>query len=360
MKINFSLKSLKATKKFSRQAIVPDFLDTQINLVKTKILIVGAGGLGCPVSLYLSQSGAHIKIIDFDRIELSNLPRQTLFNEKDINSFKSEIIGKKLQIDFSIEKVCRENVENLIRDFDLIVDCTDSMSCRYILNDSCKLNQKRFLCASVLGWEGQVYSFKKKGACYRCLYPKPRKVISNCADSGVIGSMCGVIGSLLSNEVMKAVGDEDYDNYLYFNGKSNEILKMEMKPSNKSCTVCSTQTYGEIFEASCSLKKQKVDENQEIEEIDWQEFEKNHKKYFILDVRGDILFRYFCLENSINIFVNDLLKKSKDELIEILPEDQLILVICRRGISARDAALFLKNIGFKAVVLKGGFMSKDL
>ncbi|KAF7694566.1 Adenylyltransferase and sulfurtransferase MOCS3 [Cucumispora dikerogammari] len=380
MKVIHALGSPALSIKYSRQGIVPGFLSTQKKLFLKKILIVGLGGLGCPISLYLSKMGVQVTLMDFDKIEIHNIPRQILFDESKINEYKSEVAAKILsdkntQVQFLATKLSKENVQ-LIKDYDIILDCTDSIDCRYLLNDSCKEYNIKYICCSVLGWEGQIYCFKKGGACYRCLYLNKKTNITNCDESGVVSTMCGIIGTLTANEVIKCIEDEEYEQYVFFDGKNNDFIKSAIRPPNELCKACYPSTSKEQdIEYNGNLpivQSNKKDGNvcgssdisiAGLKFISWKEVaHMNNKQIIILDVRSKDLFNYIKIENSINIPITQLEILSKDEILQILLPNKLygeqshnpIYVLCKRGISAQKASFFLKQKGIESKVIRDG------
>ncbi len=206
---------------YQRQLLLPDFgLVAQKKLLEAKVLVIGAGGLGCPAILYLAAAGVGcIGIADYDQIEESNLHRQILFQASDISKGKAETACHKIKLAYPqinvIEHVVRIdewNAATIIADYSLVIDCTDNFATRYVLDDVCKAQNKVLVYGSVSRYEGQVAVFNladKDGisSCYRDLFPEiPNEAaIQNCAEAGVIGVLTGIIGCLQANEVIKII-----------------------------------------------------------------------------------------------------------------------------------------------------------
>lgn len=206
---------------YQRQLLLPDFgLVGQKKLHEAKVLVVGAGGLGCPAILYLAAAGVGcIGIADYDQIEESNLHRQILFQASDISKGKAETACHKIKVAYPqinvIEHVLRIdewNAANILADYSLVIDCTDNFASRYALDDACKAQNKVLVYGSVSRYEGQVAVFNladKNGnsSCYRDIFPEiPNEAaIQNCAEAGVIGVLTGIIGCLQANEVIKII-----------------------------------------------------------------------------------------------------------------------------------------------------------
>jgi adenylyltransferase/sulfurtransferase len=201
--------------RYSRQTILPGIGEQgQYLLNAAKVLVVGAGGLGCPVLQYLSAAGiGTIGIIDHDLVSLSNLQRQILFTEADLGKSKSltakskiHLLNSDIQIiayDFALNP---DNALQLIEAFDIVIDGTDNFATRYLINDICVQLGKPFIAASILQFEGQisVYNFQN-GPTYRCIFPQPPQEALTCADAGVIGVLGGIMGTLQANEAIKMI-----------------------------------------------------------------------------------------------------------------------------------------------------------
>ena len=187
----------------------------QEKISSSKVLIVGIGGLGCPVLLYLSNLGIkNIGIIDHDKVDLSNLNRQILFNTKDIGKFKVtqakkkiQKIDKKIKINTYKEKIIKKNIENIIDKYDIICDCTDNFSTRYLLNDFCLKNKKILISAAISKFETHIFNFNfsKNIPCYRCFMPEIPEAENKCDTEGILPTVAGIAGTLQANEVVKSI-----------------------------------------------------------------------------------------------------------------------------------------------------------
>lgn len=188
----------------------------QIKISKAKVLVVGAGGLGSPLLLYLTAAGVgSIGIVDFDQVSINNLQRQVLFRESDVNRNKAEAAKEILFTHNSeIELKCYsvvlsvENAADLIENYDIVVDCTDNFRTRYLINDVCVKLNKPFVFAALYKFEGQLSVFNyNNGPTYRCLFPSPPKAgeVPNCEEAGVMGVLPGILGLYQANEVIKLI-----------------------------------------------------------------------------------------------------------------------------------------------------------
>ena len=240
--------------RYSRQVIIPNFDEEgQKNLLKTKCLIVGAGGLGCPVALYASAAGfGHIEIYDQDVIEISNLNRQIAHKNDHIGNNKAENLVKEcLKLNPNISIVSKKNIfdETIdISNFDLIFDCSDNPETKYILNYSSHKYKKILISGSAVQMEGQLAIWKsglnEDFPCYECVFPKSNEKapISNCREAGIIGPVTGLIGSMQVNEAIKEIALKDYKssagNLFLYDGLTLNIDKIKLV-KNQHCPVCS-------------------------------------------------------------------------------------------------------------------------
>jgi adenylyltransferase/sulfurtransferase len=203
--------------RYNRQMMLPEIGDSgQEKLKKAAVLVVGAGGLGCPVLQYLATAGVgKIGIIDFDKIELHNLHRQILYTEKHVGQAKAttaksvlEILNPLIQIQAFDEKLGLENASKIIQNFDIIVDGSDNFASRYLVNDTCVALGKSLLYGSILNFEGQMAVFNHKGTKnLRDLFPEPPnpKEVPNCNLNGVLGSLPGIMGTMMAHETLKLI-----------------------------------------------------------------------------------------------------------------------------------------------------------
>jgi adenylyltransferase/sulfurtransferase len=193
-------------KRYLRQIILPEIGKRgQEFLLNSKVLIIGAGGLGHPAALYLSAMGiGQIGIMDGDVVDITNLHRQVLFDSKDVGSNKSEVLAQKISLQNQDIQVVSYNKfltkqlgKSLFSDYDVVIDATDNFASKYLINDLCLLFKKPLVYGAISQYEGQISSFFAPiSACYRCLFPKiPQSKIQNCAQSGVVGPLPGIIGT---------------------------------------------------------------------------------------------------------------------------------------------------------------------
>ncbi len=211
--MKFSSKDLKI---FSKQIILKDIgVSGQKKISSSKVLIVGLGGLGCPLLLYLASSGVgNIGIVDNDRVELSNLSRQILYDINDIGRYKVDVakkrikkINPKTKISSFKNKIDQSNIQRIASKFDIICDGTDNFTTRFLINDFSKKKKKILISAAISKFEGHLFNFnfKKKTPCYRCFMPQSQSLDRNCEEDGVISPLAGVLGTLQASEVLNTI-----------------------------------------------------------------------------------------------------------------------------------------------------------
>ncbi len=208
--------SLQNLKRYEKHIILKKIgISGQKKIFNSKILIIGIGGLGCPLLTYLAASGVgKIGIIDHDKVELSNLNRQTLFTTKDIGKFKVEQakkkinkINKNIKIQTFKKKITSKNIKSLLKNFNIICDGTDNYDTRYLINDECKKSKKILISAAISKFDGHLFKFNftKQSSCYRCFMPEKPFNEKNCQTDGIFSPVAGILGSLQANEVLKTI-----------------------------------------------------------------------------------------------------------------------------------------------------------
>lgn len=240
--------------RYSRQIVLSEVgLKGQEKLLKSKVLVVGVGGLGSSVLYYLAASGVGtIGIVDFDKVDLSNLHRQTIHFLSDIG--KPKVISAKEKInkinpDVKVvafqERLNEVNIKNILSDFEIIVDCLDTFKDKFLLNDYCVKLNKKFIHAGAIGFEGQILTvIPDKSACLRCFFPgeAPEDLRQSCKEIGVLPTCVGVISAIQTNEVLKLIlntGELNTNKVLKFNALSGEFYEFKISEKNKNCKVCS-------------------------------------------------------------------------------------------------------------------------
>jgi sulfur-carrier protein adenylyltransferase/sulfurtransferase len=331
-------------------------LEGQEKLKSAKVLVIGCGGLGCPALQYLAAAGVgSLGIIDNDIVDLSNLQRQILFSTEDIGKSKVLTAKEKLEkynplisVNTFIERLEVSNALNIISQFEIIVDCTDNFSTRYLANDACVILNKPLVSGSIYKFEGQVTVFNYlNGPTYRCLYPNPpqQEIVANCSDTGVLGTLTGLTGTLMANEVIKiitGIGNILSGQLLTFDLLSAQFQKFEYKlePKNREITKLSSE-----YNMSCTT---------EIKEITGQELKEKllHKEPLqIIDVREE----YEYQERNIGGILIPLgqLEDNLDKIKRDIPS----VIVCRSGVRSMHAVKILQKNNYTDVYnLKGGLI----
>jgi adenylyltransferase/sulfurtransferase len=238
--------------RYSRHIILPEVGGKgQKKISAAKVLMIGAGGLGCPVGYYLAAAGVGtIAIVDNDEVELSNLQRQIAHSVNTLGVNKAESAKKTfeaLNTDVNViaikERINSENILDLMKDYDIVVDGTDNFPTRYLINDACVMLKKPLVSGAILRFEGQVTTIiPGEGHCYRCLFeePPPAGLVPSCQEAGVLGVLPGVIGALQATEVLKLIlgkGKPLSNQLLIYDALGVDFRKVRV-PKNKECPVC--------------------------------------------------------------------------------------------------------------------------
>ncbi len=336
----------------------------QERLKSSRVLIVGAGGLGSPVTLYLAAAGVgNIGIIDFDNVDISNLQRQILYNDNDVGKSKTEVAKKRIEklnsqteiISYN-ERLSKLNALEILKNYDIVVDAADNFQTRYLVNDACALIGIPDVWASVYKFEGQISVFDtKKGACYRCFHPIPPKpgTVPSCGESGVFGAITGIIGSMQACEVLKVitdVGNPLIGRLLYFDGLNITAKEFEIAKNN-NCPLCGiNSSIKELvdYDEFCQVKE--LLEN----EITLEELKiklKNGKHIQIVNIdkeneKPDLIF-----PNALSADLNKLIFLKE----KLNPKTETVFV-CKYGYKSIYAIRLLKESGYtgKMYSLNGG------
>ncbi len=244
--------NIKDLQRFKKQIILKKVgVSGQKKIQKAKVLIIGIGGLGCPLLVYLAASGvSNIGIVDNDKVELSNLNRQVLYNNSDLGKYKviqakSKIkkIYKKIKINTFKTKITAKNIRSILDDYDIICDGTDNFKTRYLINDYCKKNKKILISAAISKFDGHLFkfNFKGKNPCFRCFMPEYPRNENNCETEGLFSPVAGIIGTLQANEVLKTIlnlKDDLNNNILIFNSLNMSLRKIKITRNPKCSNKC--------------------------------------------------------------------------------------------------------------------------
>jgi molybdopterin/thiamine biosynthesis adenylyltransferase/rhodanese-related sulfurtransferase len=359
--------------RYSRHLIMPEVgLEGQLKLKRARVLMIGAGGLGAPLGLYLAAAGVgHLGIVDFDVVDFSNLQRQVTFSTGDVGKPKTEAAKARLSgLNPTIEikvfetHLTSENAFELFRDFDIIVDGTDNFPTRFLVNDACLLLGKPNVYGSIFRFEGQATVFGYPGGpCYRCLYPEPPPpgLVPSCAEGGVLGVLPGIVGAIQAMETIKLIlgsGNPLAGRLLLFDalGMRFRELKLHKNPACPLCGEHRTITKLIDYEEFCGIRGEEApaltNGIPEITPRDLKARQDRGEDVFMLDVRETHEYAICNLQGKL-IPLGELPRRVNE-----LDSSQEMVVYCRSGKRSADAVRFLQNAGFKKLWnLKGGVLA---
>ncbi len=359
--------------RYSRHLIMPEVgMEGQLKLKAAKVLLIGTGGLGAPLGLYLTAAGVgRLGLVDFDVVDFTNLQRQVTFTTQDVGKRKIEAardrlhgLNPEIQIDTHEVKLTSENALDILRDYDIIVDGTDNFPTRYLVNDACVLLGKPNVYGSIFRFEGQATVFAlDDGPCYRCLYPEPPPpgLVPSCAEGGVLGVLPGIVGSIQANETIKLIigrGESLKGRLLMFDALKMKFRELRLR-KNPDCPICGThRTVTKLidYEEFCGLRGQEAQQPAaqvpEIEPVELKRKLDAGEDVFILDVREPHEYQ-ICHLNGHLIPLGDLPKRVSE-----LDSARTIVAHCRSGMRSAQAVEFLRTAGFRKVWNpKGGILA---
>lgn len=337
--------------RYNRQIILPEVGETgQHKLSKAKVLVIGAGGLGAAILPYLAAAGVgEIGIVDDDAVEVSNLQRQVIYQDSAIGKPKAEEAKRMLNelnplvmVHAVAEKLSRENAVSLFEKYDIIVDATDSITTKYLINDVCVFVNKPMVYGSVFRFQGQVSVFNyQNGPTYRCLFPDESKIVTDCNTAGVMGVTVGIIGMLQANEVIKMIletGEVLSGKLLIYDTLHNEQQKYDFE---KNTDHIGNEAF---FKQSFNSSEITIEEALNARDRD---------DILFLDVRNTDELPKMNFKNSIQIPLPNV-----EGEIEKLNRDETIYIYCQSGIRSKIAAELLRKHHFKNIKsIEGGVLA---
>lgn len=354
--------------RYARHIAIPEFnVEGQKKLKAAKVLVIGSGGLGSPVLLYLAAAGVgHLGIVDFDVVDDSNLQRQVLFTVDDVGKSKAEIAKKRLhalnphiKITVHNTRLTKENALDLINQYDIVADGTDNFPTRYLVNDACVLSGKTNVYASIFRFEGQVSVFNylnedgTRGPNYRDMFPEPPPpgLVPNCAEGGVLGVLPGIIGSLQACEVIKVItgiGEPLAGRIFLFDAASftTRTLKVNKNPKTKITELIN-------YEQFCGILPTNVSEVKEITVKELYHLQVQSTDFQLIDVREPYEYEIANLEGEL------IPLGAIAESAERISRDKKVIIHCRSGKRSADAIRELESLhGFDNLYnLKGGILA---
>ena len=357
--------------RYSRHLLIPEVgLEGQRKLKNSSALVIGTGGLGSPVALYLAAAGVgRIGLVDYDVVDSSNLQRQVIHGTSTIGKLKVESARDKLldlnpdiQIDIYNEPFTSENAIRIAKDYDVLIDGTDNFPTRYLTNDVCVFLGKPNIYGSIFRFDGQLSVFyAKEGPCYRCLFPEPPPpgLVPSCAEGGVLGVLPGTIGTLQATEALKVllgIGEPMIGKLLLYNALDMSFDFVKLK-KNPNCRVCGPNAdIKELidYEEFCGVPGHDHEEGSAGAGLDITAPELAERvkisQLKLLDVREPHELEISALPNAVNIPLGQLASR----LAELNSADDRV-VFCKGGTRSARALELLSSAGFKKVKnLKGG------
>lgn len=357
---------------YARHLILPEIgMKGQERLKAAKVLLVGTGGLGAPAALYLAAAGVGtIGIVDFDRVDASNLHRQVLFSHADVGRGKVAAAAQRLRalnphvtIHEHDARFTSANAHDLLRGYDLLLDGADNFPTRYLANDVAVLQGKPNVYASIFRFEGQASVFDaRKGPCYRCLYarPPPPGLVPSCADGGVLGVLPGIMGSIQAAEAIKLIvgrGQPLIGRLLLVDALDMEFttLRLAKDPACSLCGPNATQKELVDYEQLCGIRGEEEDVPAGIPSISPTRLAQRlaRRDVALVDVREPHELEIARIPGATLVPLGELAARAHE-----LPQDQDIVLFCRSGVRSAKALAFLQTLGFRRVWnLEGGILA---
>jgi sulfur-carrier protein adenylyltransferase/sulfurtransferase len=358
-------------RRYSRHLIIPDVgMAGQKRLKNAKVLCVGAGGLGSPALMYLAAAGVGtLGVIDFDVVDESNLQRQIIHGQSDVGRPKAESaaatikeINPLVEVIVHNEPLSNDNVMEIFSGYDLIVDGTDNVATRYMVNDAAVLLGKPYVWGSIYRFDGQASVFwAEHGPCYRCLYPEPPPpgMVPSCAEGGVLGVLCASIGSIQVNEAIKVltgIGEPLVGRLMIYDALEMTYRSVKVR-KDPECPLCGKNpTITELiddYEAFCGAISDEAADAAKDSTITAPELKAMLEKddIFLVDVREPNEYEIVSIPGATLIPKGEFLSGAA---LERLPHDKRVVLHCKSGARSAEALAIVKNAGFSDAVHLGG------
>jgi molybdopterin/thiamine biosynthesis adenylyltransferase/rhodanese-related sulfurtransferase len=359
--------------RYSRHLIMPEVgMEGQLKLKQARVLLVGAGGLGSPLGLYLAAAGVGtLGIVDFDVVDFTNLQRQVIHGTSDVGRPKLDSAADTLREINPYVGVVRhevrltsENALRLIPDYDIVADGTDNFATRYLVNDACVLSGKPNVYGSIFRFEGQASVFAtREGPCYRCLYPEPPPpgLVPSCAEGGVLGVLPGIVGCIQALETIKLIigkGEPLIGRLLLFDALRMRFRELKLR-KNPDCPLCGEhRTIDHLidYEEFCGIRGQEAQPMASVPEITPVELKQmmdEGRDFRLVDVREPHEFDICRIPGSVLIPLGEVPARMNE-----LDSAQEIVVHCRSGMRSAKAVELLQKAGFRRIHnLKGGILA---
>jgi sulfur-carrier protein adenylyltransferase/sulfurtransferase len=367
--------TIDEVRRYSRHLIIPDVgMQGQKRLKNSRVLVIGAGGLGSPALMYLAAAGVGtLGVVEFDEVDESNLQRQVIHGQSDIGKPKAESaretvheINPLVNVVVHGERLDNDNVMGIFADYDLIVDGTDNFATRYMVNDAAVLLGKPYVWGSIFRFDGQASVFwAEHGPCYRCLYPEPPPpgMVPSCAEGGVLGVLCASIGSIQVNEAIKlltGIGEPLLGRLMVYDALEMEYRKLSVR-KDPNCAICGENpTVTELidYEDFCGAITDEaaeavVDSTISVRQLEeWlKERSEGSRDFVLVDVREPNEREINEIPGSVLIPKGDFLA---GEGLQQLPQDKQAVFYCKVGGRSAEVLAVAKGAGFADAVHVGG------
>ncbi|MFN2448607.1 MAG: molybdopterin-synthase adenylyltransferase MoeB [Candidatus Baltobacteraceae bacterium] len=352
---------IRGLRRYSRHLLIPQIgIQGQERLAAARVLCVGAGGLGSPVLQYLAAAGVgRIGIADHDTVDESNLQRQTIFATADIGKKKAAVASVRVKelnplvnTDVIPLRVDASNARDLVRLYDVVVDCTDRFETRYLINDACKLEARPDVYGSIFRFDGQVSVFAREGGpCYRCLFPQAPAAgtVPTCAEGGVLGVLAGIVGALQANEALKlvlAIGEPLAGRLLLVDALGAHVREVSFE-RDPQCALC-----GDSPSIHDVRAEEEGPSDPDADDIEASQLREALRSAVLLDVREPHEAVLGVLEGAVHVPASQLAAR----LHELEPARRYV-VACRVGVKSLWAVQLLRDAGFRAVHLRDGLLA---
>ena len=343
-------------------------IEGQLKLKKSSVLCIGAGGLGSSVLLYLAAAGiGKIGIVDNDQVEKSNLQRQIIHETNKIGTLKIDSAQERIErfnpnteIKTFNERINSKNILKIIKEFDVICDCSDNFGTRYLINDACLILNKPLVFGSVQGFEGQlsVFNLNKNSPNLRDLLPESpsKESIPSCEEFGVVGVSTGLVGVLQVNEIIKIIikkGETLNGKIMIFNLLNMNIKKLNLKADKLNKNIQNLSQFEDYYK-----DEECIDKNIEIKKKNAYEFKKLYQtkfsKILLIDVRENEEFKKFSIKGSISIPLGNIEKKTILEFIKKESMGKEIFTLCQIGKRSEKASKILMKFKIESTSIEGG------
>ena len=367
--------TIDEVRRYSRHLIIPDVgMAGQKRLKNSRVLVIGAGGLGSPALMYLAAAGVGtLGVVEFDEVDESNLQRQIIHGMSDIGRPKAESakesiaeVNPLVNVVVHGERLDNDNVMGIFEGYDLIVDGTDNFATRYMVNDAAVLLGKPYVWGSIFRFDGQASVFwAEHGPCYRCLYPEPPPpgMVPSCAEGGVLGVLCASIGSVQVNEAIKlltGIGEPLLGRLMVYDALEMEYRKLAVR-KDPNCAICGENpTVTELidYEGFCGAVSDEaaeavVDSTISVRQLEnWlKERSEGGRDFVLVDVREPNEREINQIPGSVLIPKGDFLS---GEGLQQLPQDKQAVFYCKVGGRSAEVLAVAKGAGFADAVHVGG------